>query len=292
MAVIVPAAIAAAYGIYKVAHGAHQKNLAKKAAAANKRPAYNIPQGEYDNLYMAESQASQGLDQGSKQILTQNADRGLSASLNAVLKGGGDMNAASSLYDNYLGNINNIALMDNQQKINNVQQLVAARYRMSDQQDKQWQVNNYAPFMDKQKEIGQQKAYGQQQVDSGMGEISGAAISGVGSYNDAQNVRNVKIDPGASGATGSGGGNGGAMARTALGGNGGGSAAFPYSSNTYANSPSYGIDISKLNRNDANMVNSVLYGNAGSGGGGVYGTGNMTEDDLYRQMYGTSGYRN
>ncbi len=268
MAVIIPAAIGAVYSGYKIAHGIHQQNLANKAAAANQRPTYNIPQGEYDNLYMAENNASQGLDQGSKQIMTNNADRGLATSLNSVLRGGGDANAAGNIYDNYLNGISNITLMDNAQKIQNVNKLVASRNRMSDEQDKAWQINQYAPWADKAQQIAQQKSYGQQQIDSGIGSL---ASSGMAAAAGAINKGQVN-DVNSTGKT-SGGTSVPPIMRAALGGNAG---------NSF---PNYGIDISKLNANDAARVNSSLYGNSVNFGWPV--TGGMNEQDTQKSLYGS-----
>ena len=256
MAVIVPAAIAAAYGIYQVAHGAHQKNLAKKAAAANQRPAYNIPQYNYDNLSLAESRAGTGLDASSKQYLTDNADRGLSTSLNTILRGGGDANSASSLYDTYLNNLGQVGLMDNQARVANMASLVNQRNRMSDLQDKAWMINTYGPYADKQQQIAQQKAYGQAQEDKGIGTIASAAESGFNAYNNSQDVNNL-------GQQKNGRASNGYIAPLPTSGPQTIPVAQPSPQYMQPLSSDYGLDISKMNGNDATKVNTMLYGNQG-----------------------------
>lgn len=290
MAVIVPAAIAAGIGIYKLVDGNNKQKKADRMAAANVRPVYNIPQTDYDNLSLSESRASTGLGDSSTTAMQNNYDRGLSASISGILKGGGDANATANAYDNYLTNINQMTLADDAAKINNIKTLMGARYRMSDQLDKQWQINKYGPYADKQQEIAQLRGMGYAEKDAGLGMIGSAAMSGAaGLINNAKNNKedlsagsggggnpmgdtgggsgggNPMASMGGSGGNGGGmfGGAGGGMFSGSGGSNGNVRSNVPYSNSTNNFTNNYGIDISKMNSYDAAMVNSLLYNNNG-----------------------------
>lgn len=256
MAVIVPAAISAAYGIYQVANGAHQKNLANQAAANNVRPQYQIPQYNYNNLSLAESRAGSGLDASTKQYLTGNADRGLSASLNSVLRGGGNANQASSLYDTYLGNIGQVGLMNNQAAVQNMNNLVNQNTRMSDLTDKQWQINTWGPYADKQAQIAQQRTMGQNQEQQGFGTLDTAAQVAGKNLTDANKVNNIGV---------SGGNIPGAYSQTPTNAPISSANMFPAAPPAQSYMPpmgssNYGVDISAMHPNDANIFNSMFSG--------------------------------
>lgn len=293
MAVIVPAAIAAGVGIYNIAHGAAQQKKAARLAAANTRPVYNTPQGDYDNLNLAKANASQGLADSSKQIYLDGSQQGLDSALSTILKGGGDANNASSLYDSYLGGLSNVTLADNAQKVANVNTFMNARYRIGNQQDKEFQVNKFGPYADQQQMIAQMRGNGVQMEQSGIGTVAGAAMSlSAGEAGIAKAKAAGKIDPGTStektekpavtvpvsvqvpqnvsyannqyssaGSVNDMGYNGGI--NKAGGRKDNYIAPVPYSTGQPSNGSgnNYGIDISKLNPNDAAMVSSILYGN-------------------------------
>lgn len=286
MAVIVPAAIAAAIGIYKVAQGAHEKSQAKKLAATN-RPVYNIPQSDYNNLSIAQSMAGQGLSDGSKQILLDNADRGLATSVSAVLQGGGNPNDVGGIYKSYLDNLSNVAVYDNQMKLKNMDTLLAANYRMSDQEDKLWQINNWGPYADKLKAAAQLRAMGSESTNSGLSTVASAAMS-VGSGIQQKQNTNAIVNAGKGGGTngdpdgalksasvllgarqaGYTNANNGVSGKNAYGiippaddgpytppsMNGSGGSGYK------ADGSYMGLDLSKLNANDAMMVQKLLYG--------------------------------
>lgn len=291
MAVIVPAAIAAGVGIYNIAHGAAQQKKAARLAAANTRPVYNTPQGDYDNLNLAKANASQGLSDSSKQIYLDGSQQGLDSALSTILKGGGDVNNASSLYDSYLGGLSNVTLADNAQKVANVNTFMNARYRVGNQQDKEFQVNKFGPYADQQQMIAQMRGNGVQMEQGGIGTVAGAAMSlSAGEAGIAKTKAAGRIDPGKPGApvtavpnapvgqvpqnvsyannqyssAGSVNDMGYNRGINRVGGaNDNYVAPVPYSTGQPSNGSgnNYGIDISKLNPNDAAMVSSILYGN-------------------------------
>lgn len=148
MAVFLPAAAGLAMGAFQMASANKKSNAAKRLAANNIRPTYQIPEGEYENLALARGRASEGLGDASKQFYTENAQEGLNNSLNAILKGGGDVNTVGSSFESYLDGLSRLSLLDDQQKINNINMIIQQNQRMTDQKDKAFQFNEYAPFAD------------------------------------------------------------------------------------------------------------------------------------------------
>lgn len=177
MAVIVPSAIAAAASIYKIASGVSNKKKADSLAASVKRPFYNIPQSDVDAQSHLASMATQGLSANTKQLAIDNADRGLSASLAAVLQGGGNGNDASKLYQGYMDNIDQLSMANDAAHLKTVDSYISSLYRQSDQEDKKFQFNQVAPYMDTQKAAAQMRGMGQGQLDAGINGLGGAAMS-------------------------------------------------------------------------------------------------------------------
>lgn len=177
MAAIAGLVVALGVGAYQVIKGENAKKKARRDAAKNVRPDYSIPGYEFDNLNLLESRAGQGLSDASKRLATQNNERGLTAALNALFKGGGDMNNVSPLLQRYADSNNRLAVMDDEAKLRNINNLIAQRQRMSALTDKRWQVNQYAPWADEQQRISQQLALGEQQVNAGI-NAAGAGVAG------------------------------------------------------------------------------------------------------------------
>lgn len=178
MAAIAGLVVALGLGAYKVIDGENQKKKARRAEAKNQRPDYTIPEYEFDNLNLLESRAGQGLSDSAKRLATQNNERGLNAALGALFRGGGDVNNISPLLQRYTDSSNRLAVMDDEARLRNINNLIAQRQRMSNLTDKRWQVNQYAPWADEQQRIAQQRAMGQQAVNEGIN----TAASGVTGY--------------------------------------------------------------------------------------------------------------
>lgn len=169
---------AAVAGLAMTAYGAYQKSEDEKKAKANVQPTYKIPQEEQDNLKQTEMLASQGMSQGSKSIYGQNADRALTASTSAILKGGGDANAIGSLYDKYNQGNEGLAIYDDKIRMQHMNDLVTQRARMGAFKDKAYQVNEYSPWANKAQAIAQQLAGDQNMMMSGV-NMFGKGLGGM-----------------------------------------------------------------------------------------------------------------
>lgn len=126
--------------------GKIKANSLRKSAI---RPTYETPSAVTDNVAIAESLAQTGLSDSAKQSLLSNADRGLTSSIDAILKGGGSVNNIADAYDTQMQGISRMSLAEDEAKFRNINMLVAANRALADEQEKAWQINKYAPYADK-----------------------------------------------------------------------------------------------------------------------------------------------
>lgn len=171
------------YSIYS----AEKKHEAEQKAANNKQPDYKIPEEEQANLKLAESYANQGMSAGARNAYQNSADRGLTSTTNAILRGGGDANAIGGAYDRYNEGISNMSLYDDKVRTQHLQDLMGQNSRMAAYRDKSYQVNEYGPWANKAQALAQQMAAAQQGQTSGMNTaISGFAgmAQGLGGNGD------------------------------------------------------------------------------------------------------------
>lgn len=182
-------------GLLQAGLGIGQKAKAAKMAAGNKRPEYEISQQAKDNQALAESMASEGLSDSAKQLYTSNADRGLTSSIDAILKGGGDVNAITDLNDGYNQSLSQFAMAEDQAKFRNLNILMRANDALGAEHDKAWQINQYAPYADKAQQAAQMSASGMQNISGGINTgLSALSMAAMGKINPSAGV------PGAAGS--------------------------------------------------------------------------------------------
>lgn len=179
-ATIIGAAIAAGVSIYGAAKGAKEKKKAQALADANKRPLYNTPSTEYDNQRLAEMLASQGISDPAKNAAMRGYDRGLTSSINAILQGGGNPNDVSNAYDVYNTHAGQLALADDERRRANIAALISQNKSMSDYADKNYQVNQYAPYANTAAKAAAMYQQGDQQLMSGINGVAGAVGTAAG----------------------------------------------------------------------------------------------------------------
>lgn len=177
-------AISAGTLIAGAASKAHQNNLAKKKEKeAGARPVYNIPNPTIKNQYAIENNAQQGLSDESKLMYQQNADRSISASLDALLKSGGGVNSISDLFEKNQNSNIELAMINDKARFVNQQLLYNQNNLMSDQLDKKYQLNSLDPWKDAQQAAAEFRARGQADMQAGVA-MAGSAFAGMGKIGD------------------------------------------------------------------------------------------------------------
>ena len=195
----IAALAAAGYQIYQ---GEKAKKEAKNLAKTP-RPEFNpeVPKGEYDALNLLQSRAGQGMSDASKNLYKQNADRGLSSTIDAIIKGGGDINSIGKAQQGYLDGLSRLSLADDAMRLQNINNFLTQQRRISDMQRQdftsQFQVNEYAPFADKMAAAAQLRTQGQQMTNAGIntaGSAIGNYASNIGQQQSIAKVNGGKVD--------------------------------------------------------------------------------------------------
>jgi len=181
MPVTIGLGLSAATAIYGGIKSAQANKLAKQNLAS--RPVYTPLPEDDSALNLAESQANQGMGANAKQALLNNSQNNTAAITNAITMGGGDANSLSNAVIKEQQGLNNLAVYDDQARQSHLGTLLSTYGQYANQRqanaDKQFQVNQYAPWADKQQLYTQQQLAGQQLLSSGLGSLG----KGLMSYN-------------------------------------------------------------------------------------------------------------
>lgn len=177
----------AGLGAAETIYGAIQQNKARKAAAANVMPKYEIPEEEGQSLSLAESMAGQGMSAAARQQLLQNTSNLQGQSIDAILKGGGDANSIANLAGNTQGQLNNTAIYEDKARLQNLSNLQQQRARMSASRDKAWQINSYSPWANRAQSINQQLQGSQNMINQGIGTFGQGVVGGIAGLNKPNN---------------------------------------------------------------------------------------------------------
>jgi hypothetical protein len=191
-------AIGAAFGIGAAIIGADKASSARSRAFGDKRPQYKTPQSELDNAAQLETMAGYGLSGDAKSLYLKNADRGLSDSIDALLKSGGDPNQIGKLSQGYNDSISRLALLDEKAKLEKIDAVIKQRQRLSNYKDKEFQLNELYPWEDRQQAYAQDAAEGEKLQWMGINSIFGSVMGGFDSAftGGVENTGNRKPGPG------------------------------------------------------------------------------------------------
>lgn len=175
--IIAGTAIAAVGAGYNIIDGISKENAGKRLAANNTRPWYNIPNEYQENDNAAASQAETGLAPSTVNYYTTQASRGLGSGISGILQGGGDVDNLSKLYDQFTQGLSQESAQDEQLKTQHLNTFINANKDLAGQKTQQWALNYYEPYKDTALLASAEKASGQQQIGTGIGEAVGAASS-------------------------------------------------------------------------------------------------------------------
>ncbi|MFX1709064.1 hypothetical protein PV783_34170 [Chitinophaga sp. CC14] len=170
--------IMAAAGAAKSIVGASQAAKAKRLAAQNQRPDFEISPEYYQNQALAQSMAQTGLPESSLQYYTSNLERGLSGTNSAALQAGGGPNAIASGFDSYRMGLGEVAARDAEMKNANIRYLIDRNRDIAEQRTMQWSLNKYEPYKDTARLASQLQAQGTENIFSGISQVGGAIAGG------------------------------------------------------------------------------------------------------------------
>jgi hypothetical protein len=164
-------------GLIKTVGGLFGNAKANADGRKNIRPNYYIPKPVFDNQSISEARASKGLSDSSLEAYRTGTQRTTSASLNAILQNGGDLNHIGDVYTAGENGVSKMSIIDDEMKARNIGNLLNQNNEMAGYLDKEWQINKYAPWADKQQEIAQRKANSNALMMKGLSDIGSAAAN-------------------------------------------------------------------------------------------------------------------
>lgn len=170
-------AVTAAAGLAKSYIGARQANKAAKMAASNTRPDFDISEEYYTNQALAQNQAQSGLGQETLDYYSNQAQRGLTNSTDALLQTGGGPNAVGGLYDRYQQSIGSIAAANSQAQRQNISALMDRNAQLAEQNTMKWSLDKYEPYKDTARTASTLQAQGTQNIFNGLSQAGSAAAS-------------------------------------------------------------------------------------------------------------------
>lgn len=175
-----------AAGLGQMIYGNIQKNKLQKQTDANAalRPTYNINPEEYQMQALAESRAGSGMSDAARTAYMNDANAGLSNVTSAILKAGGNPNAIGSAYGSYEKGINKLAMYDDEMRMRNLNNVTNAWARMSANRDKEYQVNQYQPWRDRQTALAGQLQGAVNTANAGFNTLGSGLMSIAGRLAD------------------------------------------------------------------------------------------------------------
>jgi hypothetical protein len=192
------AGIGAAIGLGEAAYGLIKGAKLKKEAAAlqAKRPRYNINPLAKSDVSFTESELGQGMGAEATQAYKEGIDKDLSTSLSASLKAGAGVNNAAELFGQGAQSRQKLAMMKEQLRLNQVNQVISAHQYYNDQQDKDFMYNVDAPWIDAVRANAQARQQTSNMVQSGINTLGGAAINYGAQKSSANDYDNYRRESG------------------------------------------------------------------------------------------------
>ncbi len=187
---LITAGISGAVGLAKSITGAINNKKAKKEAReleAN-RPKYQISDLAKKDLSLAESEVGAGgLSATAENAYNNLNNKQFSASLGAILRGGGSVNNVADVFSANDEGRQRLALLSDQMRLNKIDRLSQSRKQMMEQEDKAFMYNVDAPWKDKAQAASQSRQQAQKDIWGGIDTAAGAAMGFFGNqYNQKQ----------------------------------------------------------------------------------------------------------
>lgn len=173
------AGVAAASAIAGGIKSAKAKKEAAKLAA--NRPQLSDSPYLRDNIKLAQSELANGMSSSAERAYEQGMDRTLSSSIGAVLQGGGTANNIADIFDSSQVGQQRMALMRDNLRMNQIQQLSAAGGASEMQRQQRFQFNEFMPWADNAQAASAARAQGQQQMWNGISSLGSTVAGGIAS---------------------------------------------------------------------------------------------------------------
>ena len=168
---------------------------------ARTRPKREISPMYGKNLSLVESELAGGMSQAAESAYTNQLNKTTSASLSAILRGGGDVNNVADIFAGGEEGRQRLALMEDQLRLTQVGNVIKARDQMGEETDKNFLFNDWMPWADKSQANADARKTANEGIWSGLGTLAGGAMNMMaGSKGKSGNLNPVTQTPGLSNA--------------------------------------------------------------------------------------------
>lgn len=178
--------IGAAVGLAQTVTGiVNNKKLKKEEKELERtRPKYQVSELVQQDLDQAESEVG-GLSSRAMTAYNLLQDKQFSSSIGAILRGGGSVNNVADVYSESDEGRQRLALLNDQFRANQIQNLSRRRDRMLEETDKAFLYNIDAPWKDKARRVAKGREEAQRDIWGGLKTIGGIAMqAGADYYNN------------------------------------------------------------------------------------------------------------
>jgi hypothetical protein len=162
-------------------------NTSKANAEANylerTKPVKKTSQFDRDALALTESDLANGMSAEADQAYDDTEARSLSSAISAILKSGGSANNISDMYGNTATGRQQMALIRENLRMKKVDEYLKQLDTMANEDEKNFLVNEYGPYINKLKAVGEAKKAAAEQMAKGLDSIGGMGGSGGGGGN-------------------------------------------------------------------------------------------------------------
>lgn len=185
----VAVAILGGAALFKIGSGIVKNAQAKKQAAINEasRPKYTRSPYVGQQLSLAESEL---MNNQEDDIMRQQGDEDLSASLDAIMKGGGNPNNVSAIFGESQRGRQRYALIRSNIRMNKIQNLQRAQELAEEDRERAFGFNEVAPYKDRAAAIAQSAQSAQADISSGVDSLASAVGGGVSTAMGARKLDN------------------------------------------------------------------------------------------------------
>jgi hypothetical protein len=193
---------AAAVGLASATVGFFKEKSAEKSAKRLQSSRPTLKDSPYikDQISLAESQLSTGMSADAKATYEQDMDRSLSTSLQSVLKGGGNPNNVGEIFSSDQQGRQRLSLMKDNLRLADIDRLTRAQDAAQEMKERQFAVNEDAPWKDAAAATAAAKQGGENQMWSGIGTAASSGMKAVEGINATKALDTTTNMPTATGA--------------------------------------------------------------------------------------------
>lgn len=169
----------AAYNIFGGLINTSKANAEGNYLEATK-PVKKTSQFDRDALALTESNLANGMSAEAERAYDDSEDRSLSTAISAILKGGGSSNTIGDMYANSSQGRQQIAIIRENLRMKNVDEYLKQLDNMANEDEKNFLVNEYGPYINKLKAVGEAKRKAAEQTAKGLDSLGGSGGGGGG----------------------------------------------------------------------------------------------------------------